>query len=150
MATVDKNFRIKNGLIVTNGGTFGGTVAVATPTLADHAATKAYVDANSGNVPVSDTPPSEPVDGGLWFDTVTNRLYIYYNSLWNAQASLNDAETLADHIHDTAIDGTGRIVSIFTDGGFYNQAGALVDAGLYNAVSWTTVWDGGSAIDNFN
>lgn len=150
MATVDKDFRVKNGLIVALGGSFGGAVTVATPTLPGHAATKDYVDNLSSSIPVSDTAPENPSNGSMWFDTVTNRIYVYYNSTWNAQASLNDAEILPDHIHDTAIDGTGRIVSIFVDGGFYNQAGALVDSGFYNATSWTQVWDGGSSIDNFN
>lgn len=152
MATVDKDFKVKNGLVVAHGGTFGGPVAVATPTLADHAATKGYVDNLSTNtsIPVSDTAPLDPSDGNMWFDTVTQRIYVYYNSIWNAQASLVDAEFLQDHIHDTAIDGSGLIVSVFKDAGYYDMAGAPVDAGFYNELSWTQVWDGGIAIDNFN
>lgn len=150
MATVDKDFKVKNGIVVANGGTFGGTVTVASPTLADHAATKEYVDNLTTSIPVSDTPPENPSDGNFWLDTVTNRLYIYYNSLWNAQASLADAENLPQHIHDTAIDGTGLIVSTFTDAGFYDTAGAVVDSGFYNTASWSQTWDGGLATDNFN
>ena len=151
MATVDKDFKVKNGLVVANGGTFGGTVTVATPTLGDHAATKDYVDSQgAAPIPVSDTAPENPSEGNMWFDTVTNRLYVYYNSTWNAQASLSDAETLQDHIHDTAIDGSGLIVSIFRDGGFYDVAGSYVDAGYYNSYVWNDTWDGGIAIDNFN
>jgi hypothetical protein len=48
VATTNRNFKVKHGLDVTEGGTFGGTVTVATPTLDTHAATKAYVDANAG------------------------------------------------------------------------------------------------------
>ena len=40
MSTVNKDFKVKNGLIVGLGGSFGGTVTVGTPTLAAHAATK--------------------------------------------------------------------------------------------------------------
>lgn len=152
MATVDKDFKVKNGLVVTNGGTFGGTVTVASPTQNDHAATKEYVDSAVGapTVPVDNVAPANPINGQLWYDTLTNRIYIYYNSEWTAMANLADAEYLQDHIHDTSIDGNGLIVSVFMDGGFYNAAGAVVDGGLYNTNSWTTTWDGGLAIDNFN
>lgn len=152
MATVNKDFRIKNGLYVTNGGTFGGTVTVATPTESTHATTKAYVDAIAGSptIPVGDTPPVSPINGSLWYDTVTERLHVYYSGQWLAMATLEDAETLQDHIHDTSIDGTGRIVSVFVSGGFYNDPGVLVSAGFYNTTSWETTWDGGIAIDNFN
>jgi len=152
MATVDKDFKVKNGLVVTNGGTFGGTVTVATPTLGTHAATKDYVDSLTGtpSVPVSDTPPASPSNGDLWYDTVTERLHVYYSTQWLAMATLEDAEYLQDHIHDTAIDGTGRIVSVFVSGGFYNDPGVLVSAGFYNTNSWEETWNGGIATDNFN
>jgi len=152
MATDNKDFKVKNGLIVTNGGTFGGTVTVATPTENTHATTKAYVDSlvSTPTIPVDDTSPAAPVNGDLWFDTVTERVHVYYNSQWIAIASLEDAELLQDHIHDTAIDGTGQIVSIFVSGGFYNDPGALVSAQFYNTSSWEQTWDGGIAIDNFN
>lgn len=152
MATVNKDFRVKNGLVVTNGGTFGGTVTVATPTESTHATTKAYVDAisSSPTVPVDDISPISPANGNLWYDTVTERLHVYYNGEWLAIATLEDAETLQDHIHDTAIDGTGRVVSVFISGGFYNDPGVLVNAGFYNTTTWENTWDGGIAIDNFN
>ena len=152
MATVNKDFRIKNGLYVTNGGTFGGTVTVATPTESTHATTKAYVDtiAGSPTVPVDDIAPISPSNGNLWYDTVTERLHVYYNGEWLAIATLEDAETLQDHIHDTSIDGTGRIVSVFVSGGFYNDPGVLVSAGFYNTTSWENTWNGGIATDNFN
>ena len=152
MATVNKDFKVKNGLNVTLGGVFGGTVTVATPTENLHAATKQYVDlaVGSPSVPVDDTPPTSPSNGNLWYDTVTERLHVYYSGQWLALATLEDAETLQDHIHDTSIDGTGRIVSVFVSGGFYNDPGVTVSAGFYNTTSWETTWDGGIAIDNFN
>jgi len=152
MATVNKDFKVKNGLYVTNGGTFGGTVTVATPTLGTHAATKDYVDSATGTptVPVDDLPPISPSNGNLWYDTVTERLHVYYNGEWLAIATLEDAETLQDHIHDTSIDGTGRIVSVFVSGGFYNDPGVSVSAGFYNTTSWENTWDGGISTDNFN
>ena len=58
MATDNKDFKVKNGLAVTNGGTFGGAVTVGTPTIASHAATKEYVDSLTGSMAVSSTAPS--------------------------------------------------------------------------------------------
>lgn len=151
MATIDKDFKVKNGLVVALGGSFGGTVEVATPTLGNHATTKDYVDSLTGaTVPVSDTAPESPSNGELWFDSVTQRVHVYYNGAWAAIASLADAEVLQDHIHDTAIDGTGLIVSTFISGGSYDEPGVLVSAGSYDTTSWEATWLGGDAIDNFN
>ena len=152
MATVDKDFRVKNGLIVALGGTFGSPVTVAAPTENTHAATKLYVDTAIGSpaLPVGDTPPVSPSNGGLWFDTLTERVHVYYSGEWYPMATLEDAETLQDHIHDTSIDGSGLIVSTFISGGAYNEPGVLVSAGLYNTASFEATYDGGTAIDNFN
>jgi hypothetical protein len=151
LATVNKDFKVKNGLIVTGGGSFGGTVDVATPTLGTHAATKAYVDSVIGGMEVGATAPSTPDNGDLWFDTLTSRVNVYYSGSWITMASIDDTLGLPDHIHDTAIDGTGFIVSQFISGGSFNDPqGTPVDAGSYNTSSWTLVYDGGSATDNFN
>ena len=152
MATVNKDFRVKHGIIVADGGTFGSTVTVATPTLDTHAATKLYVDTAVGSpqLPVSDTQPVSPSNGDLWFDSVTERIHVYYSSQWIAIATLEDSEILPNHIHDTAIDGTGLVVSRFIDAGFYYEPGVLVSAGLYNTTEFAETYDGGSATDNFN
>ena len=152
MATVNKDFRVKHGINVAEGGIFGSTVTVATPTEGTHAATKAYVVSAVGSpqLPVSGTSPASPENGDLWFDTLTERVHVYYGSQWLPIATLEDAETLQDHIHDTAIDGTGLIVSTFISGGAYNEPGVLVSAGLYNTSEFEATYDGGVAIDNFN
>jgi hypothetical protein len=152
LATVDKDFKVKNGLQVANGGSFGGAVVVGSPTLSDHAATKQYVDdaLGSSSMTVGSTAPSSPTNGQQWLDTLTERVYVFYNSVWIPQANLADAETLQDHIHDTSIDGNGLIASILVEAGFYNSAGVLQDAGTYDVTSWNAFWDGGIAVDNFN
>jgi hypothetical protein len=152
VATVNKDFKVKNGLIVGGGGNFTGTVTVATPTLGTHATTKDYVDSltSSPAIPVGNTAPSPASAGNLWFDTLTERVHVYYSNTWIAIATLEDAEFLQDHIHDTAIDGSGLIVSTFVSGGAYNEPGYIVSADFYNTVSWEETWDGGIAIDNFN
>jgi hypothetical protein len=152
MATVDKDFKVKNGLVVTNGGSFGGTVTVATPTLADHATTKQYVDDATGTVVVETGSvfPASPENGEIFYDTVTSHLYVFYNSAWTSIAMYNDTLELQQHIHDTAIDGTGLVVSILKDAGYYDEAGDSTDAGFYSTNAWTSTWDGGIAVDNFN
>ena len=150
MATTNRDFKVKHGLDVTQGGTFGGTVTVATPTENTHATTKLYVDTAVGSPTVGTTQPASPVNGNLWFDTLTERVHVYYNSQWVAIATLEDAETLQDHIHDTSIDGTGLVVSTFISGGAYNEPGVLVSAGFYNTSEFEATFDGGLAIDNFN
>jgi hypothetical protein len=153
MATVEKDFKVKNGLIVTSGGEFGGTVVIATPTENNHAATKAYVDGLTGNplVAVEASAPENPATGQMYIDSVTGRLVIFNGTSWITFATLTDAETIPEHIHDTSIGGSGLIVSTFVDGGFYNSpAGSPLDAGFYNETNWDNVLDGGLAVDNFN
>ncbi len=93
--TVVKDFKVKHGLVVADGGIFGGTVTVATPTDLYHAATKAYVDAHAGggggNFTVSDTPPASPNVGDAWFDSTAARMYIYFDSFW-VEASGSNGE----------------------------------------------------------
>ena len=150
MATVNKDFKVKHGLQVAEGGTFGSPVVVGTPTENTHAATKLYVDSAVGTPTIGTTKPASPANGNLWFDTLTERAHIYYNGEWIALANLEDSETLQDHIHDTSIGGSGLVVSTFVSGGAYNEPGYLVSAGLYNTASWEETWVGGEAVDNFN
>ena len=151
MALIEKDFKVKNGLIVNNGGTFGDAVTVGAPTLADHAATKAYVDSLTGSMAVGTTAPSSPTNGTQWLDTGTNRVNFYYNGAWYTQATIDDTNNLPQHIHDTAIDGTGFIVSQFYEGGSFNSPlGVGLDAGGPSTTEWTVVFDGGSVVDNFN
>jgi hypothetical protein len=65
-------------------------------------------------------------------------------------ATLEDAELLQEHIHDTSIDGSGLIATTFRDGGFYNDPGSLVSAGLYSTTTWDETWDGGSSINAYS
>ena len=157
MATVNKDFKVKHGLDVTQGGTFGGTVTVATPTLDTHAVTKLYVDNLLGSatpvVPTEATAPTSPSDGQLWFDTVSRHLSIYSTDAadWIMIATFADTADLRQHIHDTAIDGTGLIVSVFQDAGFYDSIFTSTEiAGFYDSAYWNNSYDGGSPLDNFS
>jgi hypothetical protein len=151
MATVNKDFKVKNGLQVAGSGSFGGTLSVAAPTEATHVATKAYVDSLTGSMSVGTTAPSSPINGTQWLDTLTNRVNFYYDGAWYTQATIDDTNNLPQHIHDTAIDGTGFIVSQFYEGGSFNSPlGIGLDAGGPSTSEWTVVFDGGSVVDNFN
>ena len=150
MATVEKDFKVKNGLLVANGGSFGGAVEVGTPTDAAHAATKEYVDSIAGNVTAGAIAPSSPVNGTQWFDTSLNRLKIYNDGTWYVTASYEDAQNIPQHIHDTSIGGSGLIVSYFTEGGGSNDTPInALDGGGPETTEWQLVLDGGSATSNF-
>ena len=151
MATVDKDFKVKNGLQVALGGSFGEAVEVGAPTLAAHAATKEYVDSLTGSMAVGNTAPSSPTNGTQWLDTLTNRVNFYYEGSWYTQATIDDTLNLPQHIHDTAIDGTGFIVTTFREGGSFNSPqGTAVDGGGPSTSVFALTLDGGSAVDNFN
>jgi hypothetical protein len=152
MATVNKDFKVKHGLQVAEGGTFGSPVVVGTPTENTHAATKLYVDSKELVVARGVVVPSveNSSDGELFIDTQNNRLLFYYNGQWNTTALLQDTLEIPQHIHDTSIGGTGLIVSTFKDAGFYNEPGAFEDAGFYNTNSWSVTYDGGIATEVFN
>ena len=150
MTTTNRDFKVKHGLDVAQGGTFGGTVVVATPTENTHEATKLYVDTAVGSPTIGTTQPESPVNGNLWFDTLTERIHIYYDGQWVAISNLEDSERLQDHIHDTAIDGSGLVVSTFVSGGSYDEPGVLISGGVYNTTVFENTFDGGIATDNFN
>lgn len=95
MTTTDKNFKVKNGIVVGGSGVFSGTVEVATPTADDHAATKAYVDQNAGGATVSDNPPENPSVGDQWYNSLDGVTYIYYDSYW-VESSSGGQETNLD------------------------------------------------------
>lgn len=151
MATVDKDFKVKNGLQVASGGTFGGAVTVGSPTESGHAVTKSYVDALVGSMPVGSTAPESPSNGDLWFDELTQRVNVYYGGSWLTVATIDDTLSIPQHIHDTSIDGNGLIVTTFKSGGSFNDPqGSPIDGGGPETTEWSLVLDGGSPVDNFN
>lgn len=142
MATVNKDFKVKNGLQVAGDASFGGNVTVATPTLADHAVTKAYADALSGGATVSATEPASPSDGDLWFNTVTSHLAIYAESRWHILALYGE---VPDHTHDTSINGSGQVDNLYIDGGIPATTVYVftADGGTPDTTDWNTTYNGG-------
>jgi hypothetical protein len=150
VATTNRDFKVKHGLDVAEGGTFGSPVTVGTPTENAHAATKLYVDTQVSGMTVSATAPVSPSNGNLWFDTVTSRVYVYYSSEWIAMATLADAEVLQEHIHDTSIGGSGQIATTFVDAGYYYDAGNLIVGGFYDTTTFDETYDGGISTEVYN
>jgi hypothetical protein len=150
MATTTKDFKVKHGLSVTNGGSFGGTVVVATPTENTHAATKAYVDDLAG-IEIAATAPEITRNGQFYFNSDTYHLSVSYDDEWLVLANYLDTINLPQHIHDTSIGGNGLMTTIFQDAGFYYETPlSLNDSGFYDQVIWEILFDGGIAVDNFN
>jgi hypothetical protein len=151
LSTFDKDFKVKNGIQVAGDGIFGGTISAATPTSSSHLATKGYVDALAGGIPVGTQSPENPNDGDLWFDTLTERVNVYYSGTWITIATIDDTLTIPDHIHDTSIDGNGLIVTTFVDGGSFNSPqGTAADGQFPETTDWARTFNGGIAIDNYN
>jgi len=149
MTVTDRDFKVKNGLVVSLGATFGGTVTVSTPTEAQHAATKEYIDLRA--IAVSNTAPSSPINGSQWLDTNVNRVNFYYDGTWYTSATMDDALVIHQHIHDTAIDGSGLVVSTFMDAGTPGDPqGTPAAAGDPTTDVFEDTFDAGTALDNFN
>jgi hypothetical protein len=68
LTTTNKDFKVKNGIAVSDGGTFGGPVVVGAPTDASHAVTKEYLEEVLASFVPSLTIDSGDIDGTLFLD----------------------------------------------------------------------------------
>lgn len=66
MTTTNKDFKVKKGIIVSEGGTFGGPVSVATPTDPSHAVTKEYIDSIAGLGEIDGGTPDTAIWGTVF------------------------------------------------------------------------------------
>jgi hypothetical protein len=148
LGTVDKDFKVKNGLQVVSGGTFGGPVSASTPTLPSHLATKEYVDSMSGGgagVETGPTPPENPQNGSQWLDTTVEKLKIYLAGEWIILANYTDTLNIVQHTHDTSIGAGGFVDGVFAEAGLAGEMQILFyDGGTPDTISWTNVLDGGT------
>ncbi len=67
MTTTNKDFKVKNGIVVSEGGTFGGPVVVGEPTDPSHAVTKEYLDSVLAALP-GNTIDAGDIDGLTFTD----------------------------------------------------------------------------------
>jgi hypothetical protein len=94
VTTENKDFKVKNGLQVADGATFGAAISVGEPTLDEHAATKEYVD-NIASTPgptgpagdpaefyIGETPPLDPSPGQIWIKSTDATQYTYIDDFW--------------------------------------------------------------------
>jgi|TARA_B110000977_G_scaffold61119_1_gene82990 hypothetical protein len=151
MAISHKDFKVKNGIQVSGDASVAGTISAADPTASGHVVTKSYFEANLGSIPTAALAPSSPSNGQLWFNTVTERVNVYFSGIWMTIATITDAEVLQDHIHDTSIDGNGMIATVFVNAGELGSPQSLsVDAGNSSTTDWEETYNGGVVTDNFN
>jgi hypothetical protein len=105
LTTTNKDFKVKHGLAVTAGATFGQAIEIGTPTANNHAATKEYTDeqveyaafpdavtvATTGNVSLSSLVPGATVDGvvvsALTRVLVKNQTTASQNGIYEVQSS---------------------------------------------------------------
>jgi hypothetical protein len=102
---ISKDFKVKHGLLVNDGGIFGGPVLVSAPTAPAHAATKDYVDTAISNSAIATqaTAPNNPVNGMFWLDSEAVMLKVYLNGIWLNIALKEDIPNLADTDGGTAM-----------------------------------------------
>jgi hypothetical protein len=153
MATVNKDFKVKHGIQVAEGGVFGGPIVASDPTDDTHVVTRGYLNANSSAITVASTAPENATAGKMWYDTITKRINVYDEvDGWLTVANIDDTINLTQHIHDTSIGGTGLVTSTFREGGSVPQApmSSGIDGGSPTSTEFTLLFDGGSVTDDFN
>jgi hypothetical protein len=86
LATSNKNFKVKNGLDVSGAATAssfvktGGTSAQFL--MADGSISSGGGGGGGGSLEVSETPPSSPSLGDIWYNSQTGQTFVYYDSYW--------------------------------------------------------------------
>jgi hypothetical protein len=121
MATVDKNFKVKNGLNVAGAATFDAAV-------------------NVDNLVLNSTP--------LAFDSSTGRLKLQIDGVWKEIALLQDAaeDLTAITFMDIglAIDYNGQPVYTVFANGVNTTATKFADGGAYSTDTYSMTFDSGA------
>lgn len=145
MTTYNKDFVIKNGLIVNDGATFGDSVTINGSTVATQSYVQSAIASSGGGggtgLIIDATEPSTPINGMLWLDTNIQRIKVYYGEAWLVLATSTDAEYLPEHKHNTSIDGDGYITEIVAGDSDPNIV--YLDGGTPSTTTFSTVLNGG-------
>ena len=84
MATSNKNFKVKNGLDVSGTATASSFVKTGGTSdeflMADGSVSAG--GGGGGSLEVSETPPSSPSEGDIWYNSQTGQTFVYYDSFW--------------------------------------------------------------------
>lgn len=83
MATSNKDFRVKNGLVVE------GTTATVNGF--NVLTTESEIEPS---IPLGATYPTDKTNGSLFYNTETNRFAIFYNSVWRELAYLTEVSSV--------------------------------------------------------
>ena len=80
--------------------------------------TKGVWEASTASIPMSDSPPTDPAQGDLWFDSSVAKTYIYYNdgssSQW-VQLNPSGGSDGADGADGADATGDGESPIIYTE-----------------------------------
>lgn len=121
MATVNKNFKVKNGLNVTGAATFDAAV-------------------NVDNLVLNSTP--------LAFDSTTGRLKIQIGGVWKEIALLTDAAEDVSAITfmdiGLAVDYDGQPIYTVYANGVNTTATKFADGGYYSTDTYSMTFDSGT------
>lgn len=74
----EKSFRVKNSIVVKDVEI--DPAGAATNQVLKYDGTK-FVPAGGGAT-ISDTPPSSPISGQIWYESDTGKTFVYYDSFW--------------------------------------------------------------------
>jgi len=133
VATTNKDFVVKQGLKVATGVTFPDNSVQTT----------AYT---GSPLTVGSTFPVSPSTGAMHLDTVTSKIYYYYNSTWNPLANYDDTQSVVDHDHDAG----GFVEDTYQYTGNGVTLPAFIwkdfDGGSPSTTSFSPVIDGGAAV----
>jgi microcystin-dependent protein len=142
LATSNKNFKVKNGLDVNGAATANSFVKNGGTSVQFLKADGSVSEGSSAQV--SQTPPSSPAEGDIWFNSSNTITYIYYDGFWiEANPSevgptgpmgepgivASEEEPLDTNVLwlDTDEDGVGIPI-----GGTAGQVLAKIDSGSFN------------------
>lgn len=84
----DTNFIVKNGLespvvyIGTSGVVSWNTSTSTLQFSNDGGSTSTDLGGGGGGVTISDTAPSSPAIGDLWYESDTGSMFVYYDNFW--------------------------------------------------------------------
>ena len=82
MATSNKNFKVKNGLDVSGAATASSFVKTGGTSDEFLMADGSVSEGGGGSLEVSETPPSSPSEGDIWYNSTTGQTFVYYDSFW--------------------------------------------------------------------
>jgi microcystin-dependent protein len=82
LATSNKNFKVKNGLDVSGAATASSFVKTGGTSDEFLMADGSVSEGGGGSLEVSETPPSSPSEGDIWYNSTTGQTFVYYDSFW--------------------------------------------------------------------